>query len=566
MGKKKLIAGGLVLAGLLTLVVVILAVKGGSEEKQKMEKPLIREPAVAGQFYPAQKEVLEEQLALFFSKALPLEEVGEAPNFLIVPHAGYPYSGSVAAQAFAQVKGGNFKTVILLGPSHQAYFAGAALDGNDFWQTPLGRLALDKEKISKLQDKEGGIIINSLPHENEHCLEVLLPFLQTVGLEDLKIIPILLGQADEAVLSLLAQKISNVFDEQTLLVVSSDLSHYPPANLARAVDEQTVAAILSGKEEVFSKTLEELSQNYPQVATFACGEEAIRVGLKVGQALGMTKQKLFSLTNSGEVTGEKERAVGYAAIGFWLNISAGSSRHSDDPPAGGQNQSLEISNRKQILNQVQNDAVYNRYSNLPAGGQNRPGAVEESQPADGQEEFSQEEKEMLLSRARGALENYFGKGEVPDQPPPTPRLAQKRGVFVTLKKNGQLRGCIGDFSADEPLWEKVKKMALAAAFDDPRFLPLSPEELEEIKIEISVLSPMRKVNSVEEIEMGKHGVYLKYGQRSATFLPQVAEETGWSREEFLTNLCVEKAGLPADCWRHPEVELFTYTAEVFQEE
>ena len=157
-------------------------------------------------------------------------------------------------------------------------------------QTPLGRVALDKEKISKLQDRERGIIINSLPHENEHCLEVLLPFLQMVGGEDFKIIPILLGQGDEAVLSLLAQKISNVFDEQTLLVVSSDLSHYPPADLARAVDEQTVAAILSGKEEVFSKTLEELSQNYPQVATFACGQEAIRVGLIVGQALGITKQ------------------------------------------------------------------------------------------------------------------------------------------------------------------------------------------------------------------------------------------------------------------------------------
>jgi len=514
-GKRKLIAGGLVLAGLLTLVVVVLAVKGGNEEKQKMEKPLIREPAVAGQFYPAQKEALEEQLALFFSKALSSEEVGEAPNFLIVPHAGYSYSGPVAAQAFAQIKGGNFKTVILLGPSHQAYFAGAALDGNDFWQTPLGRLALDREKISKLQDQEGGIIISNLPHKNEHCLEVLLPFLQTVGLEDLKIVPILLGQADEAVLSLLAQKISNIFDEQTLLVVSSDLSHYPPADLARAIDEQTVAAILSGKEEVFSKTLEELSQNYPQVATFACGQEAIRVGLKVGQALGMTKQKLFSLTNSGEVAGEKEQAVGYAAIGFWLNAPKTANGNKKD---------------------------------------------------DTEEKLSPEEKEMLLSRARGALKNYFGKGEAPDEPPPPPRLAQKRGVFVTLKKNGQLRGCIGDFSADEPLWEKVKKMALAAAFDDPRFLPLSPEELEEIKIEISVLSPMRKVNSVEEIEMGKHGVYLKYGQRSATFLPQVAEETGWSREEFLTNLCVEKAGLPADCWRHPEVELFTYTAEVFQEE
>lgn len=515
MGKRKLIAGSLVLAGLLTVIIVILAVKGGSEEKQKMEKPLIREPAVAGQFYPAQKGALEEQLALFFSKALPPEEAGEAPNFLIVPHAGYPYSGSVAAQAFAQIKGSDFKTVILLGPSHQAYFASAALDGNDFWQTPLGGLALDKEKINKLQDQEGGIIISNLPHENEHCLEVLLPFLQMVGWEDFKIIPILLGQADEAVLNLLAQKISNVFDEQTLLVVSSDLSHYPPADLARVVDEQTVAAILSGKEEVFLKTLEELSQNYPQVATFACGQEAIRVGLKVGQALGMTKQKLFSLTNSGEVTGEGERAVGYAAIGFWLNA----------PKAANGNKKNNI-----------------------------------------EEKLSPEEKEMLLSRVRGALENYFGKGEAPDESPPTPRLAQKRGVFVTLKKNGQLRGCIGDFSADEPLWEKVEKMALAAAFDDPRFLPLSPEELEEIKIEISVLSPLKKINSVEEIEMGKHGVYLKYGQRSATFLPQVAEETGWSKEEFLTNLCVEKAGLPVDCWRHPGAELFTYTAEVFQEE
>ena len=255
-------------------------------------------------------------------------------------------------------------------------------------------------------------------------------------------------------------------------MVSSDLSHYPPADLARAVDEQTVAAILSGKEEVFSKTLEELSQNYPQVATFACGEEAIRAGLKVGQALGITKQKLFSLTNSGEVTGEEERAVGYAAIGFWLNA---------------------------------------------------PKVANGNKKDDTEEKLSRQEKEMLLNRARRALEDYFEKGEVPDEPPPTSRLAQKRGVFVTLKKNGQLRGCIGDFSANEPLWEKVKKMALAAAFDDPRFLPLSPEELDEIKIEISVLSPMRKVNSVEEIEMGKHGVYLKYGQRSATFLPQVAK-------------------------------------------
>ena len=244
-------------------------------------------------------------------------------------------------------------------------------------------------------------------------------------------------------------------------------------------------------------------------------QEADLVGLKMGQALGINKQKLFSLTNSGEVTGEEERAVGYAALGFWLNA---------------------------------------------------PKAANGSKKDDTKEKLSRQEKEMLLSQARQALENYFEKGKILDEPPPTLSLAQKRGVFVTLKKNGQLRGCIGDFSANEPLWEKVKKMALAAAFDDPRFSPLSPEELDEIKIEISVLSPLKKINSVEEIEMGKHGVYLKYGQKAATFLPQVAEETGWSREEFLANLCVEKAGLPADCWRNPEIELFTYTAEVFSEE
>ncbi|MBP8591077.1 AmmeMemoRadiSam system protein B [Candidatus Shapirobacteria bacterium] len=509
--KKKVIIGSLILVGLLVVLAVALALKA----KEKMEKILIREPAVAGQFYPAEKEALAEQVASFLAKAGPLKEGKKAPNFLIVPHAGYPYSGAVAAQAFARVREGNFKTVILLGPAHQVYFLGAAIDGGDFWQTPLGKVALDREKITRLEDKETGIVVNRLPHQNEHCLEVMLPFLQKVLGENFKIIPILLGQTDENVLASLAQKISNIFNEQTLLVVSSDLSHYPPADLARTVDEQTVAAILSGKEELFLKTLKELGRTYPQVATFACGEEAIRVGLKVGQILGTAKQKLFSLTNSGEITGQTDQAVGYAAIAFWLKMPKLISQSGEDKAQG---------------------------------------------------ELSQEGKRMLLSWARQVLESYFEKGKVPDQPPPTPALAQKRGVFVTLKEEGQLRGCIGDFSANEPLWEKVEKMALAAAFDDPRFPPLTPEELDKVKIEISVLSPLQKINSIEEIEMGKHGVYLKYGNRSATFLPQVAKETGWEREEFLDQLCLEKAGLPAGCWRHPQTELFSYTAEVFGEE
>jgi len=508
----------LLLAALVFLVSLFFLLKLKKDEfkNKKMKKEgSVRMAQVAGQFYPDDKEELRMMAEKFLSSAkqeiIEKGNLSQAPQIIIVPHAGWEYSGQIAAAAFAQINNAGFKRVILVGPSHRAFFEGVATYDRDYWQTPLGRVAVDKALVDKILSSHEGIVANHEVHQNEHCLEVELPFLQLI-LSDFKIVTVLIGQADEATLTALAQKIAANFDKESLLVVSSDLSHYPDMETAQIVDQQTIKAILCGRRSEFIKTLERLANEYPQVDTFACGQEAIKVGLMVAENLNMGEGKLLAETNSGQITGQTDRVVGYAAIGFYGKL---------------ENKSL-----KTKIN----------------------------------EELSESQKKELLKIARETLENYLKNGQLVDVKVDDEALKQKRGVFVTLKKNGQLRGCIGSFFPQKPLYQLVQEMAIAAAVNDHRFPPLQYNELEDIKIEISVLSPLRRVSSPEEIELGKHGVYLKYGARTATFLPQVATETGWSREEFLSQLCAQKAGLPADCYLDPNVELFVYTAQVFGEE
>jgi AmmeMemoRadiSam system protein A len=172
------------------------------------------------------------------------------------------------------------------------------------------------------------------------------------------------------------------------------------------------------------------------------------------------------------------------------------------------------------------------------------------------------QRERLLSVARGAIEGYVTRGEVIEVESEDPALTGPAGAFVTLRKRGVLRGCIGSLVAEKPLIETVRDMAIRAACRDPRFPAVQPEELEELAIEISVLSPMRRVESAEEIDLGRHGVVVEQGRRRGVYLPQVAQETGWDREELLTHLCREKAGLPADAWRG-DATLYVFTAEAF---
>ncbi len=179
--------------------------------------------------------------------------------------------------------------------------------------------------------------------------------------------------------------------------------------------------------------------------------------------------------------------------------------------------------------------------------------------------LSQEQKKELLVLARTTIENYVEKGTMPKYIPTDPVLKEKCGAFVTIHNSGRLRGCIGMIEGRQPLTDTIIEMSIEASNNDPRFDPVEKEELKEIDIEISVLFPPRKIASYEEVELGKHGVIVKRGFASGVFLPQVATETGWSLDEFMSNLCAGKAGLPADSYKDPKTEIYVFDAEVFSE-
>ena len=171
----------------------------------------------------------------------------------------------------------------------------------------------------------------------------------------------------------------------------------------------------------------------------------------------------------------------------------------------------------------------------------------------------------LLKLARGVVEAAAAGRPDPAVESDRPDVQEHRGAFVTLHRRGQLRGCIGTFVADEPLWQVVREMARSAAMSDPRFVPVSERELPETDIEISVLSPLRKTDNPLSLELGVHGIYIRRGFQSGTFLPQVATECNMTKEEFLSSCCAHKAGLPADAWKYPETEVYLYTAQIFKE-
>ncbi len=181
-----------------------------------------------------------------------------------------------------------------------------------------------------------------------------------------------------------------------------------------------------------------------------------------------------------------------------------------------------------------------------------------------QGELTEDQQQVLLKLARDTIEQWVTRQTLPDLPTDAPVFAEPRAVFVTLHKHGQLRGCIGTLEAREPLAAAVRSSAVSAATQDPRFPPVSPAEMDDLEIEVSVLSPLRKVESAEDIEVGTHGVMVSQGARRGVFLPQVAPEQGWDRETMLNLLCAHKAGLPADAWRHG-ADLYVFTTQVFGE-
>jgi hypothetical protein len=506
-----------VLAVVLVAVAGVLLVRarpatssGAAAAAEPRGSGVVRQPAVAGAFYPGSAAELRTAVEGYLAQASEVEGPGELVAF-IVPHAGYVYSAPVAAWAYRQLEGKHFDAVAVIGPSHQVPFAGIALSAADQWATPLGEVAVDRAGCEAIRRSDPGATISDIPHAPEHSIEVQLPFLQ-MTLKEFRLLPVLMQDYSRPNCEAAARAIAEYArGRSVLLIASSDMSHYPSYSDAVRVDGETLKAITSlDPDRVAAVCADLLRKNVPNLGTCLCGEGPVRTVLMAARMLGADRAKVLRYANSGDIPGgPRDRVVGYGAI-----------------------------------------ALYRTKAAAPAAG-----AASTLSPA---------QRRRLLALARSAIETYVRSGKRVEVPDSDPAFGRPAAAFVTLKERGELRGCIGSLEPDAPLAQTVRDRAINAATGDPRFPPVAAAELPLLEIEISVLSPVRRVASADEIDIRKHGVIVESGLRRGVFLPQVAQETGWDRDTLLSRLCEEKAGLPADAWRKGAA-LYVFTVEAFGE-
>jgi len=473
----------------------------------------IKYPNVSGSFYPDNPAELSRMLDNFITPAVPGEDSLDI-FALIVPHAGYGYSGSTAGLAYQAIKGKGYKTVVIIGSSHHYGFIGASVYPKGKFQTPLGTLEVDEEFSQKLLYRDKEIYFDPAAFREEHSVEVQLPFLQK-SLAGFKIVPIITGDCSLATCQRLAGLIKRAIGtrKDVLVIASSDMYHGYDFQEAEIIDELTLSYLKNMDDQGLYYGLREQKLQL-------CGGFGVVTTIILSKELGYDTLSVLRYTNSAIVTQKKAKGtwtVGYAACLIGAKRNQG------------------------------NDAEH---------GRNRKGEKEMLNPA---------QRKKLLQIARNSIKRYLSTRNKLKLTEEDPLLLKEMGAFVTLNKRGQLRGCIGSLVGRQPLYLTIRDMAIESAVGDPRFPQLKESELDEIEIEISVLSPMEKVDNPERIKLGTHGVLARRGFNSGVFLPQVATETGWSKEEFLSNLCSHKAGLDQDAWKEKSTELYIFTAEVFSE-
>jgi len=516
------------------LVALVLAASASGCAKERTEEVdnmsadrsdgSVRAPAVAGAFYPGDAATLAAEVDGYLDEAEVADLDGDLVA-LISPHAGYMYSGGVAALSYVLLREREFDTVVVIAPSHRYGFRGVSVFGGSGYETPLGVVPVDGEMASSIRDASGDFHYEPRAHAAEHSLEVQVPFLQrTLG--GFRIVPIVMGEQDEGTVRALAEAVARAARDaapaRVLLVASTDLSHFHPYDEAVALDSVVQDAV-----ERFDP--EGLLSSLRRGDCEACGGGPAAAVMVAARELGADGASVLGYRNSGDVTGDRSGVVGYMAAAL-TRAGAG-----EDPGA-----------RSGAGRDARGDSVDD-------GGEPRP-----------YQGLTGEEREALLRLARGTIEAALEGAKAPEVGLSTPALEAECGAFVTLHKKGRLRGCIGYVVAVKPLQETVAEMAIQASQHDPRFPPVEAGELDEIDIEISVMSPLELVGDVSEIEVGRDGLVVQYGGRSGLLLPQVATEYGWDRETFLEHTCL-KAGLSGDAWQKDGVEIRRFTAEVFGE-
>ncbi len=471
---------------------------------------MIRKPAVAGKFYEADPLKLRAEVASFLKKDY---APAGRPAGILVPHAGYVFSGAAAGAAFSRLKKADFDTLVIMATGHTMALRSGALLAEGSFETPLGRVEIDSAFCAELLGEKGLFEDSPRAHAAEHAVEVQLPFLQALKGGAAKIVPLLFNTSDVRLLEEAGRAVGRAMKgRRAMFCVSSDLSHYPPGDVAELSDRSVLLALRqamrNSSPSYFALANEFLLAKAPGMDTTACGQAAMTAGVAAALELGCNDFELALYTNSGKVAGDDSAVVGYGA-GFYTEVSP------------------------------------------------RP---------DGAPELTAGMKRELLALARASIASALkGVGLTGTGLDRRPEFNQPAAVFVTLSAGERLRGCIGSLEPRGTLTDMVRSYARAAAFEDPRFPGVSGAELERLTIEISLLSPLRRAASAAEVQPGVHGVYVKSGRRSGTYLPQVWEHFG-RKEDFLSSLCQEKAGLEAGAWKEKSAELYVYTVENFSEE
>ncbi len=476
---------------------------------------------VAGQFYPDQASELAPMVEFYLGAPRP---GGEPPQALVVPHAGYPFSGRVAGAGFREVAGSDIRVVILVGLAHRYPVVAAAIDPSGSFETPFGPVEVDTATAQRLLASTSLIQAQPEAFAGEHSVEVELPFLQK-ALSSFKIVPMLMQDPDLEEAKIIGGALAAAVRDneargvRTLLVASTDLSHFPRDVDARRSDEAVLKHIAAvDPEGLFQEAKAQLAKEISNLETAICGQAGTLAVLYAARALGATSGRIVDRATSADaLSGDMERVVGYGAVAI------------DRPRA-------------------------------EASAKAQPGTAQAAGP------MTAEQEAKLLADARRSLAEFLKAGTPPAfEPSDEPALREPAAVFVTLKKNGDLRGCIGTTVPTMPLEEAVRQYAIAAGTQDPRFPRVTSEELEALSLEISILSPPHRVSGPGEIRPGEDGVVLIRGEQSGLFLPQVWHETGWAIEQFLSELAGQKAGLPPDAWKDPATQLYTFTVHAFED-
>ncbi|MHC4183622.1 MAG: AmmeMemoRadiSam system protein B [Planctomycetota bacterium] len=440
----------------------------------------VREPAVAGRFYAGTEAKLRKQVSNLLNDVF-TENLPGKPVALISPHAGYQYSGLVAAYGYNAIKDYDYKRVIIIAPSHYSRYTGASIPDVDYYKTPLGLIKLDMGACNNLINNPPLIGTFKQAHAREHSLETQLPFLQT-ALKDFELVPILISRLNNEAFDFLVDKIKPLINEDTLIIVSSDFTHYGYGYSYVPFKKDIEASIrkldYGAFERILALDFDGFFRYKKATGITACGFMPIALLLKLlpDDAQG----KILHYDTSGNQMDDFNSSVSYASIMF-------------------------------------------------TRGRKSSGIIDEN-PS-----LNNNEQATLLRVARDTLETYIRERKLPDvnngKYTFTQKLKEKRGVFVTLNKNGGLRGCIGHILPREPLFKAVMKNTVSSSTNDMRFMPVSEDELTDLEIDISVLSPIKKISGPEKFIPGKHGIIIRMLGSSAVFLPQVATEQGAKKQD-----------------------------------